>query len=138
MRKVRQRTKSDCLSAAIASLLDLPLGVVPVRGVGDAGKQLAFFQRWLAKIGWTLLEVPMQGKKNKWLSMTISTPVILGAEGDGGHGHAVVGRVDSKGVHALFDPGSDGLGEYKLESVLFLVPAIPPGTALENLRLLRE
>ncbi len=138
MRKVKQVTQSDCFAASLASLLDLPLGLVPVRGVGDAEKQLVFYQRWLSRIGWTLLEVPMQGKRNKWLKMSISTPVIIGVDGEGEYGHAITGRVDAEGVHALHDPGRNDLGDYKIQSVLFLVPAIPPGTALENLRLLRE
>ncbi len=140
MRFTKQIGNDDCLAASIASLLDLPLAVVPVfPRAKDGDAQLRCCQKWLAKLGWTLLEIPIRSKRNIWREMAIPTPCILGVKSvTGSHDHAVVGRIDKNGIHALHDPDRAELIQYKLISVMLLVPAIPPGTALENLRLLRE
>ncbi len=140
MRFVSQIGSDDCLAASIASLLDLPLAVVPTFPRAKTGEdQLRLTQKWLAKLGWSLLEIPIKkSKRSPWFKMSIPTPVILGVESTGTHSHAIVGKIDSTGIHALHDPDRKELIEYKILSVSFLVPAIPPGTALENIRLLRQ
>ncbi len=144
MRKVTQVSDNDCLSASIASLLDLPLAVVPVwhgRGRGGDGQRRQA-QRWLAKLGWNLIEIPVNPKAKiwPWCSVSIATPCILGVKSTKQYGHAVVGTFKDGGCRVVFDPAPEHLrlDEYIITSVIFLIPAIPPGTALENLRLLKS
>lgn len=59
MTPVMTRTEGDCcLSAALASLLDLPLEDVPVLRVGDLKQQVAAVRSWLRPRGLTLLVFP--------------------------------------------------------------------------------
>ncbi len=142
MRLVRQVGNQDCMAACIASLLDLPLGVVPVFERAKNGEdQLRLSQKWLAKVGYSLLEIPLKrgSTRSVWRAMAVPTPCILGVATGKAWDHAIVGKIDSVGIHALHDPDRDAPeSKYKILSVMFLVPAIPPGIALENLRLLRE
>jgi hypothetical protein len=141
MRLIKQSTDSNCLSACLASMLDLPLGVVPQFTLADSKKQLAQAQRWLARIGYTLLEVPVRKNgRGGWKGMAIETPCIVGVQSDNGYGHALLGTVGPLGVKIIFDPAKQPATYKKkeIESILVLVPAITKKTRLEDIRLLRE
>lgn len=143
MRRVQQQSHDDCLASCLASLLDLPLSVVPVfKRAKDGDHQLHLSQKWLSGLGYTLLDIPMgrKSKRSKWKRMAVATPAILIVKSTKHFNHAIIGTIDSGGINIIFDPSVNGdtSSDYEIVSVMFLVPGIKPGAALENLRLLRE
>ncbi len=141
MRKTRQIAHDDCLAAALASLLDLPLGVVPIfTRSKDGAAQLRLTQRWLSKIGFTLIEIRLKGKTAPWLPMAVATPCIVIVKSQSRQWeHATVGSIDKEGIRVIHDPAHpEPLEHYETLGVMLLTHAIKPGQALEQIRLLRE
>ncbi len=129
MKLIKQEHADDCLCACLASLLDLPLGVVPNYAKRDGPGQLAATQKWLRRIGWTLLEVALPRNKRKRLplaKMSVPAYCIVGARPRRlGWGHAVIGELGPKGLRILHDPSPHpcDIKPDDVDSVLFLVPA---------------
>ena len=132
MRPIRQRSETDCLCACIASLLEIPLALVPdysSRPTGD--DQTKATQRWLRKLGYTLVEVEAQYKKRRLcLPMALNAvPVYaiasLIVNEHEGWGHAVVVRVHKR-IQWVHDPAGGTRKDYgRYIRFGFLVPLDP-------------
>lgn len=141
MRKVQQIAADDCLAAALASLLDLPLGVVPVFSkTKDGDGQLRCTQRWLERIGYTLVNIPIKGRRSPWRVMEVATPCIVVVKSTTSHDHAVLGSISRDGINIIHDPAQPDmvLDKYETVAVMLLVPALPRNKRLDEIRLLRE
>jgi hypothetical protein len=141
MRKVQQVGDEDCLAASLASLLDLPLGVVPVfRRSKDGHSQMRCTQRWLANLGYTLVEIRLTGKRAPWRVMSVPVPCIVVVKSTATYDHACVGTVSRAGISITHDPARTDmrLDKYETVAVMFLAPVAKPGTKPEDLKLLRE
>ena len=125
MRPVRQTQfgpRGNCMSAALASILELPLEGIP--NFYDAGPTERDWHNalkaWLTGIGYALIEVPI----------TENGP---GAFHWGGYAIASGPTVRDNGWHAtvwhngkiVHDPHPDGSGITKLETLEFLYPLDP-------------
>lgn len=129
MKPVYQQNDNDCLPACIASLLELPLELVPNFYHLSADKQTAMTQKWLQKIGWTLLDIPLdRSGAVPWRIMAAPCYGILSIEYRATGLHAVVCIVDGTDYEIVFDPAPDSLlgTDYSPRFLSFLVPAIKP------------
>lgn len=136
---VKQERSNDCLPACIASLLELPLGVVQNYAARADGtiSQLKCHQRWLRRIGWTLVEFRLRwrGKGSRrrihapWLPMAVPCWCIVTARvGTGSNLHALVGRIQpspgGERLELVHDPSPSPWPDPRPTAVAFLVPAI--------------
>ncbi len=111
MRPVYKTREDDCLSACIATLLDIPCEDVPVFRTDSNSEQMKSCQRWLRKRGYSLVEVdlPKRGKRDAskwpWQCQDVPIYVILTISWAGGQfTHAVVGRLHKNRITVVHDP----------------------------------
>lgn len=114
--------RGNCMSAALASILELPLESIP--NFYDAGPTERDWhnalKRWLMGIGYALIEVPIGENGHgafHWGGYAIASGPTQRENG----WHATVWH-DGKIVH---DPHPDGSGLTKLETLEFLYPLNP-------------
>jgi hypothetical protein len=135
---VFQEHANDCLPAALASLLELPLGCVPNYSTRarDLHDQLAKHKRWLRGIGWTLVEVFLKKTKRgrvsaPWRDVPVPLWCIVIArvgERKGTDGlHALVGKLEGSELDIVHDPSPRSWFNPDPIAVAFLVPAIRKG-----------
>ena len=91
--------KGNCLAACVASILELPIEVVP--NFAEHGF-LDGVRAWLKQLGFELVRVYPTGEA----SIFANAPAIVAgwSPRGGGKQHAVVGRSDSGGLEVLHDP----------------------------------
>lgn len=109
MRPVFQPSDTDCFRACLATLLEIPIELVPrTPKRARARGQLMRYQRWLGKMGYTYIEIPL-GKDGKppWDVLEVPANGILTIEGRG-MVHAVVAHVIDDEITISFDPAPDG------------------------------
>lgn len=128
----------DCLSAALASLLEIPLESVPKFNLlaGDPYKGLKSAREWLAtEYRLSLVDIQMEdlekpgftGFDLRLIGAVPGTLCIAGGASANveGANHAVVGQIDSRGLNfeILHDPNPLGKGIVGRPSHLyFLIP----------------
>ena len=141
MKRIYQAESDDCMSCCIASILDIPLCLVPnFSKEKNAEQQLKAAQKWLSKLGWTMVGIQVKHRARffPWARMEIATPAILcvKVKGKNFH-HAVVGTIDSSGTHVLHDPypNADPNFKYVVARAYVLAPAVDGRSVMENLRL---
>ncbi len=126
MKPVIQRGSNDCLAASIASLLEIPLELVPVfPGAKTAESQLSCTNKWLSKLGYCLVEVKVDrsGQLNfREQHIPIHCIVTMSVPGSN-YDHAVVGKLHKDSLEVIFDPGHSGYRhpKSKVLAVAFLV-----------------
>lgn len=120
----------DCLSACLASLLELPLDAVPKfrRDHGPSGMMPAA-RAWLADMsGLSLICISLKNISIEGLGAAPGLMCIAGGRSPepGGLYHAVVGRIDADRFEMLHDPhpGARGIEGDPL-ALYFLVPVDP-------------
>lgn len=135
---VFQEHADDCMPACLASILELPLGVVNnyAGRARDVSDQLRRHQRWLRRIGWTLVDIPLRQRRGRgkrgvlvpWGPMSVPCWCVVTAKVNGGrHLHALVGRVRGGRIDFVHDPSPQRWPNPIPVAVSFLVPAIRPG-----------
>ncbi len=130
MKPVKQTTEDNCLPACLASLLGVPIQIIPNHSNKPYLKQVEATQRWLRKLGHSLLYVPINGnwrKRKTWRTMAVPAWCIVGILiKNTGNGHVMVGRVDRNGIKVVHDPSywTYKPSEYTVDSLLFLIPAV--------------
>jgi hypothetical protein len=128
MKPTKQAKEDDCWSACLASLLEIPLELVPDFYHGnDNDEQVVATQKWLKKLGYTIIELPLvAGETPPWGPMKIPAWCILTVKSPRYGYHAVVGRVKDHKVQIAFDPRLEILdhGDETIVSIAFLVQAI--------------
>jgi hypothetical protein len=124
------KDEGNCLSACIASLLELPIEEVP--SFLDEITWKLDLNKWLAPRGWFYLEC---GWKN--FPRIMATPIYCIAGGpsprDRSFEHCVVGRIDNFGdpdddatsIEVVWDPHPDGTDLVHVNDVGFLIPVDP-------------
>ncbi len=131
MKPVKQITTDTCFPACLATLLDLPIGIVPNYAHKHWPHQIACTQRWLRKMDKSLLYVPVCGdwkKRGTFEHMNVPVPCIVGAKiKRSSDGHVMVGTVDKHGIKVTHDPAHYPYlpSEYSIDCLLFLIQAIP-------------
>ncbi len=127
---VKQPTTETCFPACLATLLDLPIGIIPNYVHKHWPEQVASTQRWLSKMGKTLLYIPIKRgwqKRETWLSANVPMSCIVGVKIRGtSEGHVMVGRINKRNLRITHDPAHYPYvpSEYTVDCVLFLVDCI--------------
>ncbi len=128
MKPTKQAKEDDCWSACLASLLEIPLELVPDFYQGrNCDQQIEATQKWLKKLGFTLIDLPLvAGEKPPWTVLKVPAWCILTVKSPRYGYHAVIGRVKDHKVQIAFDPRLELLdkGDETIVSVAFLVPCI--------------
>ncbi len=133
MRPLDQVYALDCLSAAVASILEVPLSEVPLfhdncedgRTIGQHER----LQRWLYKRGLTFIDFPIRTSsaltcRTPWEPLRATWCIITIKYGPRKY-HAVVGRACRRGIRIVHDPDKSvapGHKKGKPTSVGFIVP----------------
>lgn len=141
-----QITKTDCLRACLACLLDLKAEEVP-----DFSESLNWWtdlQTWLMERGMFFLETRVAGTvqgtrepgydgdpfidctvRTAWNPLPFPSLAILAGATKTGNRHMLIGTCEGPNFIPQFDPsdGSSGAGKITVESACFLVPR-DPGT----------
>jgi hypothetical protein len=132
----------DCLSAALASLLELPTSAVPKfrRDNPEPGAMMDAARAWLAaEYDLALVTIQMESAKAwenltgddlRLIGATAHTPVLAGGVSPNvpGAQHCVVGELDTFGMnfHMTHDPAPSGKGIVgRPLHLYFLVPLHP-------------
>ena len=134
MQEIMTGGEGDCLSACLASLLELEIGQVPKfrRDHGPA-KMMPAARAWLReKIDLSLICVDLENVPVKLLAAAPGQLCIAAGRGPlrGGLPHAVVGRLSDGGraFEMVHDPHPSGRGiAGKPLALYFLVPIDPVG-----------
>ena len=131
MKPVRQVSDNDCFCACIASLLEVPLPLVPVCADGTIDYQIRQTQKWLAVLGYTFIDIPVHCKKGKPAMpctrsqapvYAIATLAVPGRT----NSHAVVVKINARRIAFIHDPAGNDRSDYgKLLAIGFLVPLEP-------------
>lgn len=121
----------DCLSACLATLLELEIGEVPKfrRDHGPEGMMPAA-RTWLAEnYGFSLLRVCLKTTRSDRLESAPGQLCIAGGRSPvaGGLYHAVVGRIGDDGFELLHDPHPEGLGILGEPLALYFLVPVDPG-----------
>lgn len=122
MKPVMQTTfgeeKGNCLSACIASILELPIEEVPNFCEEDREDWWRSCWTWLYSRGYVGIEVSIQPGV---LSPVWHEYCILSGEGPRGCHHAVVGRAKGyQGFEYVHDPHPDGTFLKEVTEVMFI------------------
>ena len=132
-------SRGDCLSACLASILELPLSEVPIFQPHEGcGAWYVHLQRWLADRG--LRSLWFHTKDEGILDMPGSWderdgPLYFIASGNSPRGdwhHATVWSVDSRGCRMVHDPHPDGTGIVIDDETTYHVLVPWPQTARTN------
>jgi len=112
------REKGNCFEACIASVLEIPIDVIPVLSQYLDSDWWRELRSWMHARGWTLLAIDYPNQSGPDPSMCIA----IGKSPRGSHRHAVVWSSD-RIVHDPFPQGGglDGDPEY----LVYLVPVNP-------------
>ncbi len=127
MKPVKQTTSNTCFPACLASLLEIPVGIVPNYVHKHWPDQIASTQRWLSKIGKTLLYLPLKKgwqQRETFLHTNIAMRCIVGVRVKGTlEGHVMIGRINKRKLCITHDPAHYPYvpSEYTVDCVLFLV-----------------
>lgn len=122
-------TRGDCLSACIASVLELEAGSVPTFGAPDdePGTWYAPLQRWLLDRG---LRAVFANGDVILTAFDVRDPIYCVASGPsprGDWGHSIVVSVHRDGsTRIAHDPHPSRSGLKKIEDYMLLVPASYP------------
>lgn len=114
----------ECVRASYATLLDLPLELVPRLDPGalrPGEDQRARERAWLAMIGFDLLEIPPEPLGDLSPALLAEVPPVLhliSGISPRGFGHRCVGL----GGRVLWDPHPSHAGLLAITSLGFLVP----------------
>ncbi len=129
---VTQKRSDDCFAACFASLLELPLTLFPHRPNDSDVEQMQRIQRWLGRVGYTAIEVPIRrnGRLSiPWAACEVPLYCMITADVKKHKNatHALVGKIDKKGVHIVHDPSPIpwNADELRILSVTFLIPLNP-------------
>lgn len=155
MKLQHQTTPTNCLSACIASLLEIPIAEVPnfteaEQGQGNIAMPSAghpawwnLLQKWLAEKGFLFIEMKLMaegqvtvdcplenhqvsvGLNVHWNPLPTSGLVIFMGKTAAGINHAEVGRVEEDRFIPIFNPKPDSPGITEINSLGFLVPRDP-------------
>lgn len=117
----------NCMQAAVASLLDLPLDEVP-HFAADFDDWETAMDRWASSHGYAMVRVGVA-----WLDAHPGAPVLLCGTSPRGISHAVVGR----GLDVIHDPHPSRSG-LTSRSYAFLFAAAAPGGAPEPVVLVAD
>lgn len=131
MRPVMQRGADDCMAACIASLLCIPLPLVPAYAPGDGEAQVMSATRWLKRLGYTLINLSVRNETIPFSPiagsvLAVATVDVPRCPRD----HAIIvrlRRVKSGTRHDMIhDPAGGKRSDYgRLKALGFLVPVDP-------------
>ncbi|MBA3777439.1 MAG: hypothetical protein H0X11_13560 [Betaproteobacteria bacterium] len=103
MKPVNQRKADDCFAACLASLLELPLAIVPSYAKRDAAYQVVRMQEWLRRLGLTYLEINLSQRPRTGSPMLgVLTVEVPACE----HLHAVVAEYHDGRIKVVHDPAN--------------------------------
>lgn len=132
MKPIFQEERDDCFPACVASLLELPRVLVP-NWPGGPVKQMEGAQKFLAPLGWTLVEIPIIRNVLPFV-MAIPAWCIAAVKVPGirSYTHAVVGQVHKNTIMLIHDPWktnsvSTRPPRERIVAVALLTPAIRIG-----------
>lgn len=98
-----QKKQDDCFAASLASLLELPLALVPSYAKRDAAYQVASMQAWLRKLGLTYMEINLRARprpKTGSPMLGVLTVEVPGCD----YLHAVVAEYHDGKIKVVHDP----------------------------------
>ncbi len=107
MQPVFQATNNECFRACFATLLGIPIGLVPKTPKRARYRgQMLTYQRWLKRMGLTYIEIPLdKNGKPPWSILATPAHGILTIENKNvSMTHAVVAYLIDDEVHISFDP----------------------------------
>ena len=118
----------DCVRASYASLLGVPLDIIPdfsPGAIGEDANQLEVERAWLRGLGHDLVVVSAKGDKPN-----VSPHVchLVSGLSPRGFGHRCVGR----GGEIVWDPHPSHLGLVETWSYAFLVPLVDPALEIAD------
>lgn len=127
MKPVLQQKRDDCLCAALASILEVPLPLVPNYSHGNDGdRQHMMTRRWLKRLGYDFLDVTLPRGRTLPFAPLESYAVATVRPRGSKTLHAVVVRITPEGMTWEHDPAGRQRDEYgRVLSVGFLVPTDP-------------
>ncbi len=136
--EIIDRGVGDCFSAALASLLELPIEAVPKFRRDHGREMMTEARRWLAeKFGLSIITIQMEdwdddpiGKDIRLIGAFAGTPCLAGGTSPNLPDtlHCVVGKLDEYGMNfeLTHDPNPSGLGiAGRPKHLYFIVPLRP-------------
>jgi hypothetical protein len=131
MQEITTSAEGDCLSACLASLLELEIGQVPkFRRDHGPVEMMPAAREWLEEThGCSLVQVNLKKLPLEQLLAAPGQLCIAGVKVRHGLYHAVVGRLSGDGFELVHDPhpAVGGILEHPL-ALYFIVPVDPAGT----------
>jgi hypothetical protein len=124
---IRQRYRNDCLPACLASLLEVPLPLVPNYARLAGPEQWRRTLDWLGRLGLTAIDVPIRKGRSPTQSLRpVFAIATVAIPSEKKWVHAIVVRVGRSDIEWVHDPaGNERSAYWRMLSLTFLVPIDP-------------
>lgn len=129
MKPVFQQGYADCFAASIATILDLPLPVVPAFADRTFTGQAKAMGAWLKRLGLTYLEIPLPSRSPSGATLL---GVLTAEVPQCGTFHAVVASYRDGRVRVVHDPQPGGPRLGRKIAFGLLIPRAAPRPLLSG------